>query len=143
MGLESLNVRGSQTLPFFLIVRTNINKAIHRRVVQSLNGSAGTLHEPEPCNFVWDVHAIYSNCFLLESVVLLEVVACVMERKSSNNEPSAGPRLQVVKLTATDVPGAELAEPLDIHGIPALRRWLLCRGIKAATSWRKAQLIKR
>jgi len=38
-----------------------------------------------------------------------------MERESSNNEPSAGPSgsgLQVVKLTAADVPGAELAEPL-------------------------------
>ena len=65
---------------------------------------------------------------------------------SCNNEPSSGPSgsgLQVIKLMAADVPGAELAELLDIHGIPALRRWLLCRGIKAATSWRKAQLIKR
>ena len=66
-----------------------------------------------------------------------------MERESftSTGIGSSGSRLQVVKLTAADVPWAELAEPFNIHGIPALRRWLLCHGIKpaTATSWRKTQ----
>jgi len=40
-----------------------------------------------------------------------------MENASSNNEPgSSGPC--VVKLTAADVPGAELPEPFETHAIP-------------------------
>ncbi len=35
-----------------------------------------------------------------------------------------------VELTAADIPGAELSEPLEGHGVPALKWWLTCRGIK-------------
>ena len=38
--------------------------------------------------------------------------------------------LEEVELTAGDIPGAELSEPLDKHPVAALRWWLLCRGIK-------------
>lgn len=48
-----------------------------------------------------------------------------------------------VKLAGNDIPGAELEEPLETHGVPALQWWLLCRGIKAPSSWRKSQLIDR
>ena len=62
---------------------------------------------------MWTVHTIYSNCLLLESLRLTALVAshAIMRH-------SSGSRVQVVKLTAADVPRAELAEPLKIHGIP-------------------------
>ena len=44
-----------------------------------------------------------------------------------------------VTLTATDihyVPGATVSEPLESHAVPALKWWLLCRGLKVPTSWR-------
>jgi len=51
---------------------------------------------------------------------------------------------QVVQLTETDVPGASLEEPMDKHSIPALRQWLLCRGItEIPTTWRKKQMLER
>ena len=31
----------------------------------------------------------------------------------------------------------KLREPLEIHGLPALRWWLSCRGMKVATSMKK------
>jgi len=34
-----------------------------------------------------------------------------------------------VVLTPADIPGADLSEPLESHTMPALRWWLLCRGI--------------
>ena len=49
----------------------------------------------------------------------------------------------VVTLLAEDIPGAELAEPLEKHPVAALRWWLLCRGIKVPTSVRKKDLIDR
>ena len=49
----------------------------------------------------------------------------------------------IVQLTEDDIPGAKLQEPLEAHAIPALQWWLLCRGIKAPSSWRKPQLIER
>ena len=51
--------------------------------------------------------------------------------------------LPVVTLTAADIPGAHLCEPYDKHTVAALRWWLLCRGIKALTSWKKSKLIER
>lgn len=48
---------------------------------------------------------------------------------------------QVVQLTKVDVPGALLEEPMDKHSIPALKRWLLCRGIEMASSVCKGQLL--
>ena len=51
--------------------------------------------------------------------------------------------LPEVTLSAADIPGADLCEPFDRHTVPALRWWLLCRGIKAPSSWKKQQLIDR
>ena len=39
----------------------------------------------------------------------------------------------VVSLTEYDVPGASLAEPMEKQGVPALKRWLLCRGVEVAS----------
>ncbi len=49
----------------------------------------------------------------------------------------------VDELTETDIPGAILNEPLESATVPALRWWLLCRGIRAPTSWKKAVLIEK
>ena len=60
---------------------------------------------------------------------------------SSTDEPSSS---QVtMTLTDEDIPGAKLQEPLENHAIPALQWWLLCRGIKTPSNWKKAQLIER
>ena len=48
-----------------------------------------------------------------------------------------------VKLTEVDIPGASLSEPLEMHTIPELKWWLLCRGVQPPTSWKKAQIISR
>lgn len=47
------------------------------------------------------------------------------------------------ELTEKDIPGAILNEPLENATIPELKWWLLCRGIQAPSSWRKAKLIER
>ena len=46
-------------------------------------------------------------------------------------------------LTEDDIPGASLREPFESHTVAELRWWLLCRGITAPTSWKKAQVVKR
>ena len=51
------------------------------------------------------------------------------------------PSQQVVQLTEVDVPGTLLEEPMDKHSIPALKRWLLCRGIETSSSVHKRQLL--
>lgn len=48
-----------------------------------------------------------------------------------------------VKLTEEDIPGATLKEPLETHTVQELKWWLLCRGEKVPTSWKKAQYISR
>ena len=48
----------------------------------------------------------------------------------------------MITLEPSDIPGAVLEEPFEAHAMPALRWWLLCRGIKAPVSWKK-QLITR
>ena len=55
----------------------------------------------------------------------------------------SGSSLVAIKLIAEDIPGAELEEPLARHGVPALQWWLICRGIKIPSTWRKSQLIDR
>ena len=35
------------------------------------------------------------------------------------------------ELTENDIPGAILTEPLEKSTVPALKWWLLCRGIQA------------
>ena len=54
-----------------------------------------------------------------------------MDEVSTENRPV------VVELTEDDIPGAALSEPLDSHTMPALKWWLLCRGIKVPSSWKK------
>ena len=51
--------------------------------------------------------------------------------------------LLYVSLTTSDIPRAELTEPLDKHPVAALRWWLLFRGIKIPTSVKKKDLIDR
>lgn len=46
-------------------------------------------------------------------------------------------------LSEEDIPGAKLIQPLESHNIPALRWWLLCRGIRVPSSLKKAKLIER
>ena len=48
-----------------------------------------------------------------------------------------------VELTVEDIPGAMLEEPLESVTMPALRWWLLCRGIQVTTSLRKAKLMEK
>ena len=48
-----------------------------------------------------------------------------------------------VYLTEFDIPGAFLSEPMASHTVPQLTWWLLCRGIKVPTSWKKQKLLFR
>ena len=48
-----------------------------------------------------------------------------------------------VQLTDSDIPGAHLSEPFASHTIPELTWWLLCRGIRVPTTWKKQKLISR
>ena len=57
------------------------------------------------------------------------------------NDKNVGETL--LELTEEDIPGAKLDEPLESHAVHGLRRWLLCHGIVAPISWRKAKLIER
>ena len=54
---------------------------------------------------------------------------------------SSAPDLETVELTASDIEGAHLDEPVDKHTVVSLRWWLLCHGIKASTSWKKSELV--
>ena len=51
--------------------------------------------------------------------------------------------LVVVEVDDTNVPGALLNEPLESHNTAALRMWLTCHGVKAASSLKKGELIER
>ena len=42
-----------------------------------------------------------------------------------------------VGLNDTDIPGAHLDEPFETHNVAAPRWWLLCRGVRVPTSFRK------
>ena len=66
-----------------------------------------------------------------------------MSGATNCKEPSASSSPVSVVLTAEDIPGAALREPYESYAVPALRWWLLCRGIRVSTSQRKAQLISR
>ena len=48
-----------------------------------------------------------------------------------------------VELTEDDVPGASLDEPMEKQSVPAVKRWLLCRGIDIPTSTKKKKLLER
>ena len=49
----------------------------------------------------------------------------------------------VHELTEEVIPGALLHELLESAMVHAGRWWLLCHGIQACTSWRKAKLIEK
>ena len=49
----------------------------------------------------------------------------------------------ILHLTEVDVPDASLEEPLEKQSVPALKRWLLCRGIETSSNARKKQLLER
>ena len=55
----------------------------------------------------------------------------------------ASAQVQTVSLTKADIPGTFLCEPMASHTTPHLRWWLLCRGMKAPTSWYKQKLLNR
>ena len=59
----------------------------------------------------------------------------VVQRRATAVESTGTPsgRL-IVELTEDDIPGAAFHKPLDSHTVPALKWWLLCRGIKALSS---------
>ena len=59
-----------------------------------------------------------------------------------SNEPTNIEPL-VVELSEDDIPGAHLSKPMETHNVQELRWWLLCRGIKVPTSWKKTDLISR
>ena len=61
----------------------------------------------------------------------------------TSTNSAIGVTTATVTLDPSDIPGAVLKEPYEAHAMPALRWWLLCRGIKVPVSWRKKQLIKR
>ena len=48
-----------------------------------------------------------------------------------------------VVLLPEDIDGASVSKPYDKHTIPALRRWLLCEGIKVASLWKKKDYLDR
>ena len=62
---------------------------------------------------------------------------------SKNTRSASTFNSEIIALTEDDIPGAKLHEPFVAHKVTALRWWLLCRGIKAQTSWRKSQLVAR
>ena len=51
--------------------------------------------------------------------------------------------LGILELTQDDILGAQLSEPLDSVTVPSLKWWLLCRGVQALSSWKKAKLIEK
>ena len=83
----------------------------------------------------YDDTASSASEFTGTSISTSSTTTALIDDTSSSSRPVA------VKLTAKDIPGAELKEPLETHGVQALQWWLLCRGIKASLSWRKSQLI--
>ena len=59
------------------------------------------------------------------------------------NEDPGSSCVHSVMLTPADIPGAELNEPYEAHAIPALKCWLLCRGIREPLSCKMKQLLQR
>ena len=69
------------------------------------------------------------------------VLTMTTEQKRAEVSTTTSSSTVSVSLSAADIPGAYLSEPYETHAIPALRWWLLCRGLKVPTGWRKHQLI--
>ena len=49
----------------------------------------------------------------------------------------------MLRLVEEDIPGASLTELFESYTITELCWWLLCRGISAPKSWKKAQVLSR
>ena len=60
---------------------------------------------------------------------------------SAQAVPDRSTSLPQLTLSPEDIPGADLSEPFEQYTVSALRWWLLCRGIKVPTSWRKKKVI--
>ena len=73
----------------------------------------------------------------------LSVQGMVTRSRLAEMEMAAGSSDPHVALTAADIPGADLSAPFDRHTVPALKWWLLYRGICATGSWNKKKLIDR
>ena len=71
--------------------------------------------------------------------IIVILTSCVEKRTEKKTDQNA----VEVTLEAADIPGADLNKPFETNAMPALRWWLLCRGIKAPSSWKKQQLIDR
>ena len=56
---------------------------------------------------------------------------------------SAGVSESTLRLVEEDIPGASLTEPFESYTVTELSWWLLCRGISAPKSWKKAQVLSR
>ena len=62
----------------------------------------------------------------------------------SNAATSERPlQVKVVELNEDNIPGAHLSEPFESHNVQALKWWLLRRGIRAPSTWKKSNLISR
>ena len=48
----------------------------------------------------------------------------------------------MVELTEDNIPGAKLTSAMDGYMMFKLKWWLLCRGVKAPNSWKKAANFK-
>ena len=57
---------------------------------------------------------------------------------STSGEP---PQL-LLELNETDIEGAYLSHPLDVHTVEQLKWWMLCHGCKYHRSDRKPKLIE-
>ena len=66
-----------------------------------------------------------------------------MQADDKDNEATTTtiPILISVELAEEDIPGAALDEPLEAKNNAALRWWLQCHGIEAASSSNKKQLV--
>ena len=74
----------------------------------------------------------------------MSISAVMSDLEAVGGEGSVqGTSSKATELTAADIPGAELSEPLDKHPFAALHWWMLCRGTKVPTSMKKKELIDR
>ena len=71
-------------------------------------------------------------------------MSCIsMSNKDAATRSEAASQAAAVELTKSDIFGVCLDEPMDHHTMPQLKLWLMCRGIKAPSSWKKENLVDR
>ena len=64
-----------------------------------------------------------------------------VESNAATNERPL--EVKAVELNKDDIPGAHLSEPFESHNVQALKWWLLCRGLRVPSTWKKSNLISR